>query len=140
MTPQRQIPETLGEVMVDVFAALETVTVAVTANAAAVAGLVEALHERPTRRETGWFLATVLVVMVMVNVCALGVTGVILRNGQRQIESCIDPTGVCAKRGAKATGDAVLALQCIEVLLHGQRPAICEPERLRLEAAGVVLP
>lgn len=127
MTPDRAVPQTVDEMWVNVLHAVEMLAAA--ANDQRIS--IENLKKRTKRRD---------IVLLCVVVLLQFVTIVVLRDGQRQIESCINSSGECAKRGAAATAEAVQALQCLDVLLHGQRPAICEPERVRLEAAGVVLP
>jgi hypothetical protein len=133
----------------NVLQAQEANAVSVASVIKAVEGIVQsvdrlavAMTHRPTRKETGGFFALMLVVMVGLNVAAITLGTVVLRGGQRQIAECVgaDTSTDCQKRGADKTGAAVRGIQCVVILLDGQRPPACEKEAMLLQQAGVVLP
>ncbi len=134
MSEERQTPRTADEMWLNVLHSLDALGAIVgdlAKAATAQRASIDAVRSRAKRAQV-----LVLCVVMLLQF----VTIAVLRDGQQQLEDCINPTGECAKRGKEATGQAVQALQCLEVLLHGQRPAICEPERQKLIQAGVVLP
>jgi hypothetical protein len=46
----------------------------------------------------------------------------------------------CYERGVQSTAEAIRHLECTNLLLHGQAPAVCEDVRRQLEAQGVHIP